>query len=586
MKRHLRKAIFLPANIKVLADSEFVGPKFIEVTRGDFYDLPLWKRLLALIFPKIGRELILDPSNERNFQGSIWKAIANFKRFGYEVILYPENNTSLNPEEVEIGLQQLINKNLAVELISGNKMEYFLKVITELNINFHNSILVSREPDVIEPFLENYKPLNRYNGHTNYPDKPFCFSVVFWSSIEAVVEKSDTSISSTNCVPYKLAEIIGAGNHIYSSGRFPFMTDKIIYIEDTHDVSINNFITENIKWIQLQAKEKGCSFVYFSKLAVDAQLTDFFAEYIDYHYPDNHADFISDFLTFQQQLPPSKWTELLLDLLDLPAFNTPALLRNRGSIFGEQLNEYSFLALDGKKNIKSQFENYFKNLQAANDTSNLYFSLAENPKRTADDKFTSEASQLMEDIIQKIEYLKANGMHSLLAEIALRIYSNHDQMTIDNTTKSGQKLEIRADVSPVISRLRVEWVSKYDFQILLPDYGNMIVDMPSLPKALYYFFLKHPEGVMLNSLADYKGELLHIYQKISNKGDKEEIIKNIDRLIDPLDNSINVNCSRIKSAFVKLIDDRLAKHYYITGWRGEVKRITLNPELLEIINLF
>ncbi len=585
MKRHLRKVIFLPANNTVLTDSEFIGTKLIEVSRDDFYDLPLWKRILSLILPKIGKELIPDPSNERNYQGSIWKAIEDFKRFGFEVMLYPENESSLSLEEIRTGLQILIEKNLAVGMLQGNRMGDFLRAIDDFNINFHNSILVSKEPEVIEPFLECYMPSNRYDGFLKFPDKPFCFGIIYWNSSNSEVEKTLT-FSGKKEIPFELARLIYPGNLVYSSGEFPFMTDRILYIENFYNSPVNIFIAENIAWIKRKAEEKGCSFVYLNELSNETQLQEFLTEYISYYYPDRQAGFITDFLSFHQKLQSITWCTVLLDLLNLPAFDTPALIRNRASIGGAGLNEYSVFTLDSKKDIQLQFEQYFENIQPAGDISHLRFSLAKNPKETADDKFTSEASQLTEDIIQKIEYLKANGMHSLLAEIALRIYSNHDQISIDSPNKSGQKLEIKADVSPVISRLRVEWVSKYDFQILLPDYGNMIVEMPRLPKALYYFFLKHPEGVMLNSLADYKGELLHIYQKISNKGDKEEIIKNIDRLIDPLDNSINVNCSRIKSAFVKLIDDRLAKHYYITGWRGEVKRITLNPELLEIINLF
>lgn len=585
MKRQLRKVIFLPANQTVLTDSEFSGQKMVSVTRKDFYDLPLWKRLLALIIPSISKVVIPDPNHEANYQGSIWKAIEDFKQLGYEVMLYPENESSLNQEEVKTGMQQLLDKNLAVGMIHGNTMNDFLKAVDDFNINFHNSILVSKEPEIIEPFLECYMPSNCYNGFLNYPDKPFCFGIVYWNSSDSVIDKRP-HFRGTREIPYELAKIIYPGNLIYSSGEFPFMTDRIVYIENTYDEPINNFISENIEWIKRNAEAKDCSFVYFNSISNEAQLREFFVEYVDYHYPDNQSGFIPDFLSSQQKLPPGLWSSLLLDLLNLPAFDTPALIRNRASISGAGLNEYSFFTLDSEKDIQLQFEQYLENIQPAEDMSHLRFSLAKNPNETADDKFNDEASKLTEDIIQKIEYMKANGMHSLLAEIALRMYNNTDQIAFKPIEKAGSRFELLADVNPVISRLRIEWVSKYDFQITLPDYGNRRVEMPRLPKALYYFFLKHPEGVMLNSLADYKGELLSIYERISNKGDKEEIVRNINRLVDPLDNSVNVNCSRIKSAFVKLIDERLAKHYYITGWRGEPKKVGLTTELIEIVRVF
>lgn len=585
MKRQLRKVIFLPANETVLTDSEFTGLQMATVTRNDFYDLPLWKRLLSLFIPSISKEVIPDPNHEANYQGSIWKAIEDFKKFGFEVMLYPVNESSLNPEEVKTGLQLLIDKNLAVGIIQGNTMNDFLKAFDDFNINFHNSILVSKEPEIIEPFLECYMPSNRYDGFLKFPDKPFCFGIVYWNSSNSVIDKN-LYFSGKNEIPYELARLIYPGNLIYSSGEFPFMTDRIVYIEDTYNEPINNFIAENIGWIKRKAETKGCSFVYFNGISYEAQLREFFAEYLDYHYPDCQAGFIPELLSFQQQLPSGLWSVLLMDLLNLPAFNTPALIRNRASISGAGINEYSLFTLDSEKDIQLQFEQYLENIQPAGDMSHLRFSLAKNPNETADDKFNNEASKLTEDIIQKIEYLKANGMHSLLAEIALRMYNNTDQIAIKPTEKTGSKFELMADINPVLSRLHIEWVSKYDFQITLPDYGNRRVEMPRLPKALYYFFLQHPEGVMLNSLSDYKSELLSIYKRISNKGDKEEIIRNINRLVDPLDNSVNVNCSRIKSAFVKLMSDRLAKHYYITGWRGEPKKVNLSPDLIEIVRVF
>ena len=51
-------------------------------------------------------------------------------------------------------------------------------------------------------------------------------------------------------------------------------------------------------------------------------------------------------------------------------------------------------------------------------------------------------------------------------------------------------------------------------------------------------------------------------------------------LTNPLLNSINEKCARIRGAFLGQFDDRMAKHYYITGGRGEAKRITLPRDLV------
>jgi len=72
------------------------------------------------------------------------------------------------------------------------------------------------------------------------------------------------------------------------------------------------------------------------------------------------------------------------------------------------------------------------------------------------------------------------------------------------------------------------------------------VPMPTLSKVLYFCFLRHPEGIALKCLVDYRDELLQYYQTLSPAKWDE---KNIERLIDPTDNSANEKLSRIRKAF-------------------------------------
>ena len=52
-------------------------------------------------------------------------------------------------------------------------------------------------------------------------------------------------------------------------------------------------------------------------------------------------------------------------------------------------------------------------------------------------------------------------------------------------------------------------------------------------------------------------------------------------LDQPLSNSINEKCARVRAAFVSQFDESLAKYYYIDGKRGEAKKIILDRKLLE-----
>lgn len=87
--------------------------------------------------------------------------------------------------------------------------------------------------------------------------------------------------------------------------------------------------------------------------------------------------------------------------------------------------------------------------------------------------------------------------------------------------------------------------------------------MTPLQKALYIFYLRHPEGVEFKMLSVYYDELLSIYKVLSNREDLQKQQHSIRRLVDATDNAINEKCTRIKEAFLKVLDNYTAKNYYI-----------------------
>ena len=134
-----------------------------------------------------------------------------------------------------------------------------------------------------------------------------------------------------------------------------------------------------------------------------------------------------------------------------------------------------------------------------------------------------------------------------------------------------------------LSRLVI--TEKYD--IILPDYHDMQIKMEPLIKAVFILFLRHEEGIVFKNLSDYREELHTIYLDICAKQESpvhlsaEKIRQSIDALTNPLSNSINEKCARVRAAFVSQFDESLAKYYYIDGKRGEAKKIILDRKLLE-----
>lgn len=92
--------------------------------------------------------------------------------------------------------------------------------------------------------------------------------------------------------------------------------------------------------------------------------------------------------------------------------------------------------------------------------------------------------------------------------------------------------------------------------------------------------MRHPEGIIFKYLPDYRRELAEIYQKIKPFGLNERAIRSIEDVTNPCLNSINEKCARIRGTFISKFDESLAKNYYIFGWRGEAKKISLPRDLV------
>ena len=104
-----------------------------------------------------------------------------------------------------------------------------------------------------------------------------------------------------------------------------------------------------------------------------------------------------------------------------------------------------------------------------------------------------------------------------------------------------------------------------DYRIILVDYGNKEVEMTPVHKAVYLLFLNHPEGIEFKKLSEYRDELLGYYMATARLMDKQTITESVDMLVNPLNNSINEKCSRIKSIFLNMMDQYTANYYIISG---------------------
>ena len=144
--------------------------------------------------------------------------------------------------------------------------------------------------------------------------------------------------------------------------------------------------------------------------------------------------------------------------------------------------------------------------------------------------------------------------------------------------KTVRRLGVRDEKNKNAIKLSRLTIAK-DCTLTLSDYQQE-VKMEPIVKAIYLLFLNHPEGIAFKYLPDYRKELADIYQKIKPFGLNERAIRSIEDVTNPLLNSINEKCSRIRAAFLPVVDSTLLEQYIIVGKSGEVKKITLPRDLV------
>ncbi len=245
----------------------------------------------------------------------------------------------------------------------------------------------------------------------------------------------------------------------------------------------------------------------------------------------------------------------LLDFLLVPENRNkipPCFARYQGEENGYSL--FECVGFEPEEEIDEK--DFFHALSSAFDyypmaTGPVYQTKKPEEKTGAEENFDEESKLLISEVEERIFKLRKLGI---------------SQWALEQLVKPELKL----------SRL----VITKDYRLLLPDYNDMEIKMEPLVKAVFLLFLNHPEGILFKHLPDYREELTKIYVKLKPLGMSDRAIQSIEDVTNPLLNSINEKCARIRGAFVGQFDDHMARHYYIDGFRGEAKKIALPRDLV------
>lgn len=363
-----------------------------------------------------------------------------------------------------------------------------------------------------------------------------------------------------------------------------FPTNTILFVSEKPNVFVESFFKKNLEEIKIRFLESHPNGNKYNFIIPDGTIWDNYTynvleKKLAYNFPSLRN--IDGVLKLLKKSSIYDFTTNLCEDLQMEFSMKPGLFRvvnSSGSNYTSIRFSYVELPIDSEANLDKALWYYLFNLkEKGSDVFFKKFSQSEYEKylvkgnqshKLADIRFDYHAHKLSKEIKDKIDALKFLGYENILVKSILNNIKGYEIKKKERPDNPfGKKIS-----SIVITQ---------NFKIYLPDYNNIEIKFPALSKALYLLFLRHPEGIILKHLSDHKSELLKIYQAISLRISYSEAIASVEDMINPLSNSVNEKASRIKSAFVKLFSEDIARYYYITGKRGNKKAITLKRSLVD-----
>jgi hypothetical protein len=480
-------------------------------------------------------------------------------------------------EDKKIKLESLIEKSLIHSYVTISKLSDLKTVVDFENISLRNSFLVIKNVSEVEEA----KILDISIGYKTNKN------IELWKKRKSSSEGGKSEIEWNSVESLK--EMKGKVNYYLEAKDSLFFTnDTILFVEDNYNIFLNNYISKNLKSINKRLSEKKMQLLYFpafknENLTFSDQIFNFLRYRNAFLYSLNDNELKIVLYSLIQKLSPQEFYRLVLEELEIPYFKRPALLRSIAGGMADSENRFTYRTIEysTEKDLDDFFDWYINQVRIANDSEGIFYSLAgPPPEYDADWYFGSESKKDTQELRIKIDAIKSEGKYGVLAEALIYMLETikEENPEIFNKVKpfieKKKLLESKVVLSPIIVDLQK--------RIFLPSFGNIEVKMHALPKTVYLFFLQHPEGVRIKELYQYKKDLLAIYNLLTNKSENEEIKKAIDDLVDITNPSINQKCARIREAFRKIMDEHIAKYYYIDGLNGEPKKIALPQNLIDI----
>jgi hypothetical protein len=369
-------------------------------------------------------------------------------------------------------------------------------------------------------------------------------------------------------------EAIKSIHHELILNKNPFgQKNVVLYYEPRQSPLINQYLRENHNLISEKLQNKYISFI--NPTLFNESSTEELREILEYYFPDLSGNTPSPSILIQNFSSVQFFRELI-------GFEVPqhsCFIRSTNEQVGQNFIYRVFYIPDqDEEMIRKSVEFYLSVVTQAQLPSMPQFSKGNrnfDPK-DPDTVFDIEDNKLSRELKSEIE--KELIRNSTKGALRMLVFLLKQMRQYDIPAHQDVNKFIAEIQHPENNRLSPVIIGSTG-KIILKDFKKE-VELTPLQKTVFIFFLLKEEGIMFKNLPQYKNELMSIYSKVSNRTSMDTIRKSIDDLVNPYSNSMSEKCSRIKEAFIKCMDDRVARYYYVTGDRSEPKRILLDRKLV------
>jgi hypothetical protein len=347
----------------------------------------------------------------------------------------------------------------------------------------------------------------------------------------------------------------------------------VLYYEPIHQPLINDYLRVNHDDIYIKLKNKHIDFIYPNLFKETSSID--LNGLLDYYYPEmplgNHLNIglIENFASSQ----------FYQDLVGFENLGHPCFIRSTGEKDENgHIYKIYYLPHQQEEAIENSIDFYLSVVPNGFTPGVPQYSLGGRDLKDNDPDllFDRESSQLSTQLKMQIDKELLNNSTKGALRMLIFLIKQMKEYNIPGDPLMQKFIaDIRQSDTPKLSPLIITNTGK----ILLKDYGKEI-NLTPLQKTVFIFFLLKEDGILFKDLPNYKNDLMSIYSKVSNRSSLDLISNSVNELANPYSNSMSEKCSKIKESFLKCMDDRLARYYYILGDRNEPKKILLNRKLV------